>query len=76
MEPKLSKMEPFQILMKIGTWSNLRTGNPKIKVPKSQKNVKTLKTHLKPLRSKCSGFAKNWTLDQLDEESKNVVQRG
>ena len=28
MEPKLSKMEPFQILLKMGTWTNLRAENP------------------------------------------------
>ena len=49
MEPKFPKMEPFQILLKIGTWTNLRVENPKIKVPNPQKNVKTLKTLLKLL---------------------------
>ena len=28
MEPKFPKMEPFQILLKIGTWANLRVENP------------------------------------------------
>ena len=67
MEPKFPKMDPFEIFLKIGTWTNLRAENPKIKVPNPQKNVKTLKTHLKPLKSKCSDFAKNWHLGYFED---------
>ena len=48
------------------------TLNPKIKVPKSRNQVKTLKTTLKPLKSTFSDQAKNLHLDYFDDgESEN-----
>ena len=61
---------PFRL--KIGTGTNFWVEIPNIIHSKSQNLVKTLKTLLKPLKSKGSDFTKNWSSNQIwSEDYKN-----
>ena len=63
MEPKSAKMEPFQILLKMGTWSNLRAENPKMKVLDPQKSLKSSYGAEIVKNGAIPDFDENWYLE-------------